>query len=105
VAHDLPSEPLASTRAGIIFDPSDVLFFPRRADDRAPKGKRRAKDITELYAERGWDWRSAGFFRTESEDEMRARWEAQKLELTREWKRRHREAIKSRRRRGGIDGE
>ena len=29
------------------------------------------------------------------------RWESQKLELTRDWKRRHREALKSLKRRGG----
>ena len=41
------------------------------------------------------------FTRTEDEEEIRARWEAARGELTREWKRRHREAVKSRRRRGG----
>lgn len=41
------------------------------------------------------------FVRTEDETEIRARWEAARGELTREWKRRHREAVKSRRRRGG----
>ena len=41
------------------------------------------------------------FTRTEDEEEIRARWEVARGELTREWKRRHREAVKSRRRRGG----
>ncbi|KAN0127685.1 hypothetical protein V8E53_014525 [Lactarius tabidus] len=41
------------------------------------------------------------FARTEDETEIRARWEAARGELTQEWKRRHREAVKSRRRRGG----
>ncbi|KAF8268854.1 hypothetical protein EI94DRAFT_1097109 [Lactarius quietus] len=36
------------------------------------------------------------FARTEDEAEIRARWEAARGELTREWKRRHREAVKSR---------
>jgi len=42
------------------------------------------------------------FGRTEDEAQIRARWEAARGELTREWKRRHREAVKSRRRRGGA---
>ncbi|KAI9440989.1 hypothetical protein H4582DRAFT_1940792 [Lactarius indigo] len=45
--------------------------------------------------------RRVGFVRTEDEAQIRARWEAARGELTREWKRRHREAVKSRRRRGG----
>ncbi|KAH9053242.1 hypothetical protein EDB87DRAFT_1569494 [Lactarius vividus] len=45
--------------------------------------------------------RRVGFMRTEDEAQIRARWEAARGELTREWKRRHREAVKSRRRRGG----
>lgn len=61
-----------------VFDSSLPFFFP-------PKGHvRRVK-----------------FARTEDEAEIRARWEAARGELTREWKRRHREAVKSRRRRGG----
>jgi hypothetical protein len=45
--------------------------------------------------------RRVNFARTEDEAQIRARWEAARGELTREWKRRHREAVKSRRRRGG----
>jgi hypothetical protein len=45
------------------------------------------------------------FARTEDEAEIRARWEVARGELTREWKRRHREAVKSRRRRGGEQVE
>ncbi|KAI9448860.1 hypothetical protein BJY52DRAFT_1428421 [Lactarius psammicola] len=45
--------------------------------------------------------RGVRFARTEDEVQIRARWEAARGELTREWKRRHREAVKSRRRRGG----
>ena len=44
------------------------------------------------------------FARTADEAEIRERWEAARGELTREWKRRHREAVKSRRRRGGDVG-
>ncbi|KAN0127672.1 hypothetical protein V8E53_014512 [Lactarius tabidus] len=45
------------------------------------------------------------FVRTEDEAEIRARWEAARGELTWEWKRRHREVVKSRRRRGGEQVE
>ncbi|KAI9451028.1 hypothetical protein F5148DRAFT_1003802 [Russula earlei] len=41
------------------------------------------------------------FARTEEEAQIRSRWEASRGELTHDWKRRHREAVKSRRRRGG----
>jgi len=36
---------------------------------------------------------------------MQARWDQDHLELTREYKKRHREAVKRRRRRGAVDGE
>ncbi|KAI0262370.1 hypothetical protein BC834DRAFT_845144 [Gloeopeniophorella convolvens] len=45
--------------------------------------------------------RRVKFARTEDEEEIRQRWEAARGELTRDWKRRHREAVKSRKRRGG----
>lgn len=61
------------------------------------------KDTLDVAREKGWDWR--GFCRTQTTEEIKQRWESQKVELTKDWKRRHREAIKSRRRRGGGDGE
>ena len=42
---------------------------------------------------------------TDTPEEIRARWEETKGELTAGWKRRHREAIKSKRRRGGGGGD
>jgi hypothetical protein len=91
MAVDLPAP---SAAAGWSFDPTDPLFFPR-----APGARRgRAPDPHE-----GAHWAASGFYRTESDAEVRARWDREKLELTREWKRRHREAVKSRRRRGGAD--
>jgi hypothetical protein len=50
----------------------------------------------------GWN---AHFYRTETDDEIRAKWENEKVDLTREWNRRWREAGKVRRRRGGADGD
>ncbi|KAH7923702.1 hypothetical protein BV22DRAFT_1196524 [Leucogyrophana mollusca] len=88
------------------FDSSLPFFFPFSTEFRdslRPRDKGRIKDLFDVAKEKGWDWRDAGFYRTETEDEIRQRWEGSKLELTREWKRRHREAGKSRRRRGGVD--
>ncbi|OSD05440.1 hypothetical protein PYCCODRAFT_1465336 [Trametes coccinea BRFM310] len=80
---------LARTAA---LDVSKPLFFP--SDNVAMR--RRALDPT--------NWRT-WFFRTDSPEAIKQRWEESKGELTAGWKRRHREAIKSRRRRGGGAGE
>ncbi|KAF8622391.1 hypothetical protein AX15_007045 [Amanita polypyramis BW_CC] len=102
-------------------DSKQPLFFPlrssstlgpdrtqARAKGRADKGRQR--DLFDVAKEKGWNWRDpgVGFYRTETEEEIRKRWEGVKGELTREWKRRWREAGKVRRRRyGGVraDGE
>ncbi|KAI8985757.1 hypothetical protein BD414DRAFT_537229 [Trametes punicea] len=85
-----PAPAQVSRTAGL--DPSKPFFFP--SDNAA--SRRRALDPT--------NWRT-WFFRTESLEAIRQRWEESKGELTAGWKRRHREAIKSRRRRGGGPGE
>ncbi|KAJ2965198.1 hypothetical protein NUW54_g14199 [Trametes sanguinea] len=69
-----------------------LVFFP--SENAAMR--RRALDPT--------NWRT-WFFRTDSPEAIKQRWEESKGELTAGWKRRHREAIKSRRRRGGGAGE
>ena len=77
-----PLEPLAqSSSSKIIFDPDDSapLFFRFDEEDEGTQG----------------------FWRREDDKEMREIWEKDKLGLTREWKRRHRDAKKQRRRRGG----
>ena len=73
------SAPIAQHKA---LDPSLPLFFPQKGHVQMVR-----------------------FARTEDEAVIRARWEAARGELTREWKRRHREAVKSRRRRGGEQVE
>ncbi|CDO70119.1 hypothetical protein BN946_scf184783.g3 [Trametes cinnabarina] len=95
----VPSQPLrkiqpilTQTSHNAALDPSKPLFFP--SDNTAMKC--RALDPT--------NWRT-WFFRTDSAEAIRQRWEQSKGELTAGWKRRHREAIKSRRRRGGGTGE
>ncbi|KAF9441683.1 hypothetical protein P691DRAFT_779709 [Macrolepiota fuliginosa MF-IS2] len=72
--------------------------------------KNKPKDLYDTLAAKGWDWRSAGFCRTQSEDEIREKWEREKGELTRGWKKRWREAGRIGRRRGkgagaGAGGE
>ena len=60
----------------------------------------------DAFIEKGLDPRSTGFYRTENGEEIVKRWEEVKGDLTRDWKKRHREAVKSRRRRGGgADGD
>ena len=75
-----PSIAVATTQHKV-FDSSLPLFFPQKGHVRRVK-----------------------FARTDDEAEIRARWEVARGELTREWKRRHREAVKSRKRRGGEAG-
>lgn len=84
------------------YDPTLPLFFPIIASQRA---NARQKDVFSIAQERGWDPLSAKFYRTQTEDEIRQRWQEQKGELTRDWKRRVRDASKMKRRRGGGDVE
>ncbi|GLB41442.1 putative peptide hydrolase [Lyophyllum shimeji] len=91
----LPSS--TSTHAQVLhLDPKAPLFFPLPGSS-ASGGTKRPKDILGAAKEGGWSWRdpAVGFFRTETEDEIRKRWEEKKGELTREWKRRWREAGKT----------
>ncbi|KAH7326820.1 hypothetical protein B0J17DRAFT_680790 [Rhizoctonia solani] len=70
-------------------DPKVPLFFPG--------GK---NDILHVIAEKGWAWPHPG-----TPEEIRAKWDKNKAELTREYTRRHREAVKRRRRGGGAKGD
>jgi len=68
----------------------------------------RQKDIFDLIKDNHWNWRdpSVAFYRTGTEDEIRKRWEEGKRELTKDWKKRWRDAGKAnRRRRGGTDAD
>lgn len=96
-------------------DPSVPYFFPflhLSQAERAKGPKLQAKSVMELEREKvsemgesGMGRVTGGFWRTQTEEEMQARWETDHLELTREYKKRHREAVKRRRRRGAVDGE
>ena len=96
-----PSTDIAQTR--FTLDQYSPLFFPIPEHERVGF-KARVKDPFSVSKEKGWDWRN--FCRTQTTEEIKQKWEEQKAELTKDWKRRYREAIKSKRRRGGVaDGE
>ncbi|KAL5492893.1 hypothetical protein ACEPAI_4341 [Sanghuangporus weigelae] len=85
----LPHQPMVE------FDPKRPFFFPHSL---LPNSSLDLKpgDPRDIFSGK------IEFFRTETDEEIQARWESRKVELTRDWKRRHREAVKSARRRGGI---
>jgi hypothetical protein len=99
----------------VTLDSSKPLFFPLALLSSHPSAsssslsnsnaKNRPKDLFEELEAKGRDWRSLEFYRTQSEDEIRQRWEQQKGELTQGWKKRWREAGKFGRRRGKVVGE
>ncbi|KDQ06629.1 hypothetical protein BOTBODRAFT_39434 [Botryobasidium botryosum FD-172 SS1] len=84
-------------------NPQMPMFFPIHEEERRGKGAK-LRDLYDVARDKGW----VGFWRTETEDEIRKQWDESKAELTREFKRRHREAVKRRRRGmagGGGDAE
>ncbi|CAE6370662.1 unnamed protein product [Rhizoctonia solani] len=70
-------------------DPKVPLFFPGAKND-----------VFRVIAEKGWAWSHPG-----TSVEIRAKWNKNKAELTREYTKRHREAVKRRRRGGGTKGD
>jgi len=97
----------------ITFDPSQPFFFPLALLATHPLAdhssfvhksgaKNRPKDPFEMAREKSWEWPSSGFHRTQTEDQIRQRWEEQKGELTQGWKKRCREAGRIRKRRGKV---
>ena len=101
-----PDEPLRkgetqrlTVHAQITLDATQSSFFPLSTEERTNmRGNVRLKDITDLLREKGLDPRLLGFYRTESSEETAKRREEVKGDLTRDWKKRDREAVKSRRR-------
>lgn len=101
-------------------DPDIPLFFPLPL---RPARKGEAKSVlAEEEPEEAWGAGSTeyqgyaqpedkfkpkrkAFAREVSDADMQKRWEVRRLELTRGWKRRHREAVKHGRRRGVQDAE
>jgi hypothetical protein len=98
----LPSStthPSHSSQAPIVLDPKQALFFPYPQQQQGNLNKVRQKDLFDLIKDNHWNWRnpSVGFYRTGTEDDIRKRWEEGKSELTKEWKKRWREAGKANR--------
>ena len=69
----------------------------------------RPRDVFDIAKDNGWYWRDSKvtFYRTGTEEDIRQHWEEVKVDLTRAWKKRWREAGKTSRRRkaGGDDGD
>ncbi|KAJ7740900.1 hypothetical protein DFH07DRAFT_838359 [Mycena maculata] len=105
-APPLASTFVTSSQAHTTLDPKQPLFFPLPTSFSSSavgfSTKARQRDILDVGKDNGWN---AHFYRTETDDEIRAKWESEKVDLTREWNRRWREAGKVRRRRGGGDGD
>jgi len=93
-----------SSQAPIVLNPKQTLFFPHPQQQQGILNKVRQKDIFDLIKDNHWNWRdpSVGFYRTGTEEDIRKRWEEGKSELTKEWKKRWREAGKANRRRRGV---
>ncbi|KAJ7879245.1 hypothetical protein B0H14DRAFT_3082928 [Mycena olivaceomarginata] len=105
LAFAMSTAPSHVAPAHIALDAKAPLFFPLPSSFSAPglsSTKARQRDILDVGKDHGWD---AHFQRNETDEEIRAKWEKEKVELTREWNRRWREAGKVRRRRGGGDGD
>jgi hypothetical protein len=79
------------------YNPSLPLFFPSSTH---PHNKISGSLTQNVIA--NWRDPSVSFFRTETEEAIQEKWEKGRGELTREWKRRWREAGKVKRRRGGA---
>ena len=84
-----------SAKAKFVPDPSEPLFFPTVQPHQHAKSR-------DLFSADRENPQFQGFWAQETDAEMREIWERDKLGLTREWKRRHREAKKHRRRKGGL---
>jgi hypothetical protein len=84
-------QPLAASKKSHFDpDPSIPLFFP--SFGRGGKDAMKADVEKEGYT---------GFWRQETDEEMKEIWEKDKVELTRDWKKRYRDGKKQRKRRGG----
>ncbi|KAF7329114.1 hypothetical protein MKEN_00171900 [Mycena kentingensis (nom. inval.)] len=93
----------ANAHTPITLDAKQPLFFPLPSSFASGPLKARQRDILDVAKDNDWP---AHFCKTETDEEIRAKWEVEKVELTRDWTRRWKEAGKmQRRRRGGPDGE
>ena len=97
----LPSttHPNHFSQASTVLNPKQALFFPYPQQQQGMINKVRQKDIFDLIKDNHWNWRDplVGFYRTGTEGDIRKRWEEGKGDLTKEWKKRWREAGKANR--------
>ena len=97
----------AQSSRHIVLNPKQTLFFPLPPSKPKELNKVRQRDAYyDLIRENGWYWHDPAvrFWNTESEEEVRKKWEASRGELTKSWKQRWREAGKVRRRKKLVDG-
>ena len=92
--------------AQVTLDATQPLFFPFSTDEGANRRvNAKLKDIMDAFREKGLGPQSTAVYRTKSSEEVAKRWEEVKGDLTRDWKKKHREVVKGRRRGGGADGD
>ncbi|KAH9479173.1 Nucleolar protein 8 [Psilocybe cubensis] len=100
-----PYQQSQNIQAPLSLNPRQALFFPLSLSEPASV-RARQRDVYDIAKDNGWNWRdpAVGFYRTGTEEDIKKRWEESKGDLTRDWKRRSREAGKvNRRKRGGVD--
>ena len=97
--HHPATYPQPTPASTATYNPSLPFFFPSSTRPHNKMPANRIQDITP-----NWRDPAVSFFRTETEEGIREKWEKERGELTREWKRRCREAGKVKRRRGGAGG-
>jgi len=97
----------AQSSPHIVLDPKQALFFPLPPSESKELNKVRQRDAYDMIRENGWYWRDPAvrFWNTESEEEIRKKWEASRGDLTKSWKQRWREAGKIKRRKKIVDGD
>lgn len=109
VVEELPALQSLQTSHSVqgLFDPSPSfpLFFPSSSffDPTAGRAHGGKQAVNNAFEQDLLDPKWQPFWRQETDEDMKAIWQRDKLELTREWKMRHGEAKKHRRRRGGVD--
>ncbi|EJC99650.1 uncharacterized protein FOMMEDRAFT_160076 [Fomitiporia mediterranea MF3/22] len=99
-AHQQPAHTTSTSRhPTFTYDPTRPFFFPHSLLPHSQSSLQlNSNDPRDIFS------KPLTFFRTANSEEIRTRWETRKVQLTRDWKRRHREAVKSVRRRGGGGG-
>lgn len=103
-----PTPPTSHAQSShpVVLDPKQPLFFPFLPSESKDLNRAHPRDAYDVIRENGWHWRdpTIRFWNTESEEEIKKKWEASRGDLTKSWKQRWREAGKVRRRKKLVDG-